>query len=295
MKRTAIVTGASGFLARNLIAHLEEQKWEVLPVSRKPGPNTMSWQDFWASSILNETVVFHLAAYVPSSMEDSSEVQQCIETNAMLSLRLAEFLASQKNVRLVYGSTGQFYRYQTEPANEQCATDPSARACFYLSSKLLGETFVERTRKVRHLDAVSLRIGSCYGPGMSDQSLIARFTHLATAGKPLILRNGGVEHFDMVHVEDVVSLLIRAATSTAQGVFIAGSGQSISVREIAAAVNHASRNPAGFVIESGTTLPTQLGFAPLCMRKSIAAFGFKPRAFEEGIVHYLQSHEHRNH
>jgi len=294
MKPKAIVTGASGFVARNLIARLQGKGWDVIGVGRTAGGNIMTWEAFWRSGFDADTVVFHLAAHIPDDMEDCAQVAACLDVNAMLTLRLAEFMANQEGLRLVLGSTGQIYRYQIHPADELSPAETSGRACFYLSSKMLGETFVERTRMKHGLNSIILRISSCYGPGMAEKSLVARFATLALAGSPLKLRFGGLERFDMIHVDDVVELLIRAASSQAQGIFNAGTGRGLTVREIADAVNLAYGNAGGIVLDGPEKAPAQPGFAPLCMKKSMAAFGWKPRSFQDGICQYREWDENRS-
>ena len=289
------MTGASGFVASNLRARLKREGWDVSGVGRKAIDGGMTWDAFWRSKLEAETVVFHLAAHIPNDMEDAAEVTACLDGNAMLTLRLAEFMSCHEGLRLVLGSTGQLYRYQTQPADELSPTDTSGRACFYLSSKLLGETFVERARMKHWLNAIILRIASCYGPGMPEKALVSRFAGLAAAGSPLTLRFGGLERFDMIHVDDVVELLIRAACSPALGIFNAGTGTTMTVREIAEAVNVAYGNAAGIVLDGPDTSPIQPGFASLCMKKTIAALGWKPRSFQEGICHYNEWDENRRH
>ena len=220
---------------------------------------------------------------------------ECVATNALLTLRLAEYIAANSCARFVYGSTGQVYRFQGDCVKECAPVDVTRRACFYLSSKLLGETYVERTRAIGKLNAVILRIGSCYGPLMPARALVARFVDMAKQRAPLTLLHGGLERFDMVYVDDVLELLVRAAASAEEGVFHAGSGRSVTVKAIAQAVNTAFGNDVPIIVDETATMPLQPGFAPLCMEKSMAAFGLQPRTFEDGINSFRDWDETSHH
>jgi len=290
-KDIAVVTGASGFLARNLIPALVDEGWHVIGVSREKGSSfcsqTLTWEEFWSGKVIEPQkirILFHLAAYIPPNMDNSDHAAACLNTNALLTLRLAEHIAMHSNARFIYCSSGQVYCYQKSAATERHQVLPLHRACFYLSSKLLSEIYLERTRKALGLDAVIFRVGSCYGPWMPETSLVARFLAIAGQGKPLPLRNGGTEQFDLVYAPDVVECMVRGAKSNKQGLYNVGSGTAVTVLEVAETINRILGNRAGVVYEEPTTPPLQPGFAPLSMRRTTTAFGYKPRKLSRGLA-----------
>jgi len=288
-RAVAVVTGANGFLARNLIPSLVDEGWRVIGVSREKGPDraseTLSWEEFWSGDSIDPNQIkalFHLAAFIPPNLEDSIHAAACVNTNALLTLKLAEHVATHSKARFIHCSSGQVYPYQTQPATEEDDVLPMHRACFYLASKLLGEIYVERTRKVLGLDAITFRVGSCYGPWMPKTSLVAYFVSLASKGQRLPLRHGGRQQSDLVYAPDVVQYLLRAAKSNKQGIFNAGSGKAVTTREMAETVNRVFGSQAGLVEEEPCTAAFHPGFAPLSMTRT-AAFGWKPRTLSEGL------------
>jgi UDP-glucose 4-epimerase len=288
-RKIAVVTGANGFLARNLIASLVDDGWRVIGVSRKNDTSnvcqTLTWEEFWGGELLDPKQIkalFHLAAYIPPNMEDSIHAAMCLNTNALLTLKLAEHISAHSKARFIHCSSGQVYRYQKHAATERQYVLPIHRACFYLASKLLSEIYVERTRKALGLDAITFRVGSCYGPWMPEKSLVARFVSVASRRQPLPLRYGGAEQFDLVYAPDVVQYFIRGAKSNNQGIFNVGSGHAVTVREVAESVNRVFGNQAG-VYEEPSMAPLQPGFAPLAMRRTTTAFGCKPRNLSRGL------------
>jgi len=280
-ERVAIVTGASGIIGRALVPMLESAGWSVIKVGRS---SAVTWDALWSLDLANVALVFHLAAYVPPAMEDSTHARECLEVNALLSLRLAEHLARHSRARLVQASTGQIYGFNHSPVREDSVTQPMSRACFYLSSKLLAETYIQRTTMHMGLLSTIVRIGNVYGPGMKAGALIAWFSKLASEGKALPLRHGGSERFDLVEVTDVARCLMRAASHN--GVFHAGTGTAHSVREVAEIVNAVFGNAAGIDLVEPHEKPRQPGFAPLDMTKSRESLCIDPVPLEVGVRMY---------
>ena len=289
-RKIAVVTGANGFLAQNLIPSLTDEGWHVIGVSREKGSDNacqvLSWEEFWRGDLLDPTQIkalFHLAAFIPPNMEDSTYAPACLNTNALLTLKLAEHMAAHGRARFVYCSGGLVKGFEKASLTEHAHGLALHRACFYLLSKLVGEVYVERTRKLKELNAITFRVGACYGPWMPARSMVSRFAALAKLGKPLPLRHGGAEQFDLIYAPDVVQCLVRAAKSEKQGIFNAGSGQVVTVREVAETVNRVFGNQSGITYEEPRTPPLQPGFAPLAMRRTTTAFGWKPRSLSQGL------------
>jgi len=287
--KTAVVTGARGFLAKNLIPSLQARGWNVIGVSRERRADDsfeiMTWEQFFEGGVDpgSITALFHLAAFIPPNMEDSRYATDCLKTNSILTLNLAEYMAVRGSGRFVYCSGGIIQGYETIPPEEYVHILGLHRAGYYLVSKLLGEVYLERIRKLKGLDAITFRVGSCYGPWMPLASMVSRFVTLAKNGKPLPIRNQGTECYDLVYVDDVVRYLMLGAESEMQGIYNAGSGNSMSVRQVAEAVNIIYENHAGISFEGAITNQIQPGFAPLNMSETSTVFNYTPRNFSDGI------------
>jgi len=304
-----LVTGATGFIGRHLVGELCREGWEVVALTRREcrlpwpaGPRLRLVQgDLTDPATIERAVaqvdaVCHLAAFIPPDLEDPTAARPCLEVNALAALRIAE-LAAQRSARVVFFSSGQVYCPSDQPRAEEAPTYPVHRATYYLASKLLGELYIEHVRLLSGLPAVTLRVGSCYGLGMPERSVVARFMTVALAGLPLELWDGGVARYDFVYVDDVVHLARAALRGGAPGVYNAGSGRGTSVLELAqtlatvfadkeiAIQAHTSIQPA-----PARRLPP-VGFAPLATDKASAAWDYRPRSLIDGLRAYRLQRE----
>jgi UDP-glucose 4-epimerase len=308
--RHVLVTGASGFIGRHLLTKLLLDGWEVTALSRRPSlpyrpsdsalrvvQGDLSDQATVDRLVAEADSVCHLAAFIPPDLEDAAAARQCLETNALGTLRIAE-AAARSSTRVIFYAA-QLYRPSDLPASEATPTFPARRATYYLASKLVGELFLEHFRLVGGLPAVMLRVGWCYGFGMPKKSVVARFMTSALAGLPLELWDGGVARYDFVYVADVVDLTLAALQGGAPGVYNAGSGRGESILELAQAVEtvfddrriEIRIHPVKEVSSPGSTSFYSAGELPLSTTKAFAAWGYRPRALIDALRDYRRQLE----
>jgi UDP-glucose 4-epimerase len=239
-------------------------------------PSTMS-------PILSEVdAVCHLAAYLPPDYASPAYASACFEINALATLRLGGFCA-EHGKRFVFCSSGQAYVHSSVAVTEDAPLYPAERATFYLASKLSGELFIERLRRCHGLEAITFRVGSCYGPGMPRSSVVAFFMAQALARKPLPVRDGGVPSCDFVYVTDVARLVTAALETGAGGVYNAGSGTATSVLDLAHAVKDTfSEFPIGIDVAPAAG-PVPASFPPLSMAKTRSMWRHSPTSLKTGL------------
>jgi UDP-glucose 4-epimerase len=127
---------------------------------------------------------------------------------------------------------------------------------------------------------------------MPPERVVARFMEQALAGRPLeVFAAGG--HCDYVHVDDVVSLALRAGCGGAPGIYNAGTGVASSLMELATAVADVCQDrPVPVVARSPTGGPLP-GFAALDITKAANAWGYAPLGLREGLMRYRRQLEAR--
>jgi UDP-glucose 4-epimerase len=235
------------------------------------------------SALSEVDAVCHLAAYLPPDYGSPAYASACFDINALATLQLGRLCADQGK-RFVFCSSGQAYSPSPVAVTEDAPLYPAERATFYLVSKLSGELFIEHLRRHNGLEAITFRVGSCYGPGMPESSVVASFMRQAIARKPILVRDSGVPSCDFVYVADVARLITAALETGAGGVYNAGSGTATSVLQLAYAVIEAfSDLPVGIDMASAER-PAPAGFPPLSMAKTQAMWGHSPTSLKAGLA-----------
>jgi UDP-glucose 4-epimerase len=232
--------------------------------------------------------VCHLAAHIPGNFEDAVEAERCLRVNGLCTLQLAKSAAARRR-RFVYFSAN-FYRYSPVPVAEDAAVAPEERATYYLSSKFVGENFVEHLRRAAGLSAVSLRVGNVYGPGMPERSVVARFLAAGRAGEALQVWDGGIATYDYVHAADVAAVALAALERGEPGVYNIGGGRACSLLQLADAVADLfPERPRIVVLPPGGTAAS--GFPAMDIGKAARAWRYAPRPLSEGLRSYLRELE----
>jgi UDP-glucose 4-epimerase len=242
---TSLVTGAAGFLGRNLTARLVQSGERVVAFGRanhRPSPSAgVTWvnADFntfahWEAMLEDVSTVYHLAW---SSLPHSANADPFHDasTNILPTLRLLEALRSRPGVRFVFPSSGGtvYGRLDIVPVPEEHPTKPLT---VYGISKLTVENYLSFFGDAHGLDPVSLRISNMFGPGQAfgrGFGAIATLSAFALRGQPVLIYGDGETVRDYIFVTDVVEALLRAGrSSTTSRVLNIGTGQGHSLNDI---------------------------------------------------------------
>jgi UDP-glucose 4-epimerase len=241
----SLVTGAAGFLGRNLLAALVKSSEVVVAVGRA---DHQPWQcadvtwvnaDFntfghWETLLEGVSTVYHLAW---SSLPHSANADpfRDASTNLLGTLRLLEALRSRPGVRFVFPSSGGtvYGRLDVVPVPEEHPTKPLT---VYGISKLTVENYLSFFGDAHGLDPVSLRISNLFGPGQAfgrGFGAIATLSAFALRGQPILIYGDGEIVRDYIFVTDVVDALLRAGRSSAASrVLNVGTGEGRSLNDI---------------------------------------------------------------
>src|SRR5262249_12803103 len=171
-----LVTGARGFLGRQVVAELLRRckGTEIVAVSRRlpasndhPGPTldlctAAAWRELGGRF----DWVLHLAAQIPSPAGSPDE--GLYQANVLLSQNLLEACRDWRPSRLVYVSSIAAYPPGAAPVlHEGLIPNPNTR---YGAAKLAGEHLAALAAS-SETAVVSLRASSLYGPGQPGGSV----------------------------------------------------------------------------------------------------------------------------
>ncbi len=296
----AVVTGGTGFIGRALVSELLRRGWNVECLSRsRPAASAVGLtfrsvdllDPRWAAAALRACgsvdVLWHLGAALPTQSPAPSH-DEYVRANADAPLRLFEEALSIGVGRVVFASSVTVIGRPVErPIVE---THPAHPASSYAVTKLGGERFAETLRETRGLNVASLRIASCYGPGMHDGSVLPRFARAAVRGERLRWFGDGSRTQSFVHVTDVVRALMLAAEGTATGVFNIAGPDSISMRALAELIVRLVPGTASVAEAAGIPDPQEDERWEFDAGRAAAALGFAPAIdLREGLAGYLQT------
>lgn len=296
-----LVTGGTGFIGRYLVEALLSERWSVLILINKTLFFTKSKSrslqviqadinDYEKMSTLVSQVDFvcHLAAFIPPDHEDASVAGICVQNNALATLNLAQLAIKYGCSRFIMSSAGNCYVYSKDLVSEDAPLYPSARATYYLASKMLGELYVDHLRQAKGLNSLILRISSPYGWGMPERSLISRYMKLASQGLPLEVWDGGITTYDYVYVSDVVKLILSALKSGDPGIYNVGSGCSCSILELAKTVKKTFLEKEIPIVVKPPIDSVPANFSAMSIEKARETWNYCPTSLENGLNQYRQ-------
>ena len=255
--RTALVTGASGFIGSHLVDALLERNYRVRGLDNLQTGNRenldAAWKaeefEFFEGDIRNEDIVeravagtdsvFHLAAdiSVQGSIDSPSRTTEinCGGTATVIEAArdkgVEEFVLASSAA--VYGSTTSL------PVSEDDPLDPESP---YALSKRYGEQLAAQVAERNPMNCVSLRFFNVYGPrqdpGGEYAAVIPAFIERLLDGQPPVIYGDGEQSRDFVYVGDVVAGLIAGAERSPEySVVNLGCGRRITINELASRLN----------------------------------------------------------
>ena len=254
----ALVTGGAGFIGSHLVEALLEEGFRVRVVddlatghrSNLAGvEGRYEWiegsvADFAVCQRAAEGVdyVFHQAAIpsVPRSVREplaSHESGPTATINMLEAARMAERAA-----RFMFARLEQ--RLWRHDRASQTRRHPAAPLSPYAAGKLAGEHYVRVYAQTMGLDGVSLRYFNIFGPRQDPSSpysgVISIFIKKMSRGERPTIYGDGSQTRDFTYVANAVAANLAAmghAEPLGGDVFNVGSGQSIGLLDLVAALN----------------------------------------------------------
>jgi UDP-glucose 4-epimerase len=238
MTRTALVTGAAGFIGSALVRVLALTGVRVHGLDRAaPDDALRARVAQWSVGDLSQGLppdlsaadeVYHCAGsgmVGPSFTDPAADFRANVATTA----NLVAWMANQRGARLVLVSSAAVYGVQ--PVTPIAETAPLSPTSPYGVHKRLAERQVRDYARNFGFDGAVVRLFSVYGPGLRKQLLWDACMKL-TQGAPSFGGDGSEER-DWIHVEDAVALLIQAAAAATPAcpIFNGGTGVATTVRQ----------------------------------------------------------------
>lgn len=251
---TIVVTGASGFIGRALLAVLAERKIPLLAVTRGDtrclSVPAVQVPDYLATPCPLGATLVHLAEDANIAAANARGQSHVDDVR-----RTVDELCRKGFRRIVYASSGQVYR--------TAGSDSP-----YIAGKRAAEAIV------RAAGGAALRLANVYGPGMPQKTLMADILRQIPGTGPLRLLSAAPRR-DFLWVGDAADGFAAVALGTASGTYDLGSGVTLSAGEVARlALDAAGEGNRAITAEreGSDDDVVRLAIAPLK-----ADFGWEPR------------------
>jgi len=188
-------------------------------------------RSFVKNLLKDAEIVYHLAA-VSGVVQCNRNPYLAFKVNVEGTLNMLE--ASDGVEYFVYPSSSAVYgRIKGEVAREDMPVNPLNN---YGAMKACCEALCMSYHNMYGLGTVVLRFTNIYGVGVYPKwrTVVTNFILRAISGRPLIIHGTGSQKRDFIHIDDVIKIYKLVITPRAKGeIYNAGSGESISIRELA--------------------------------------------------------------
>lgn len=182
-------------------------------------------------------VIFHLAAQADVRVSVANPTFDA-EVNILGTLRVLEGARAVDGTRVVFAASGGTLYGEPDPSELPVGeAHPHRPLSPYGVSKKSAVDYLVAYRELHSVEFVALALGNVYGPRQDphgEAGVVAIFADRLVTGKPVTIFGDGEQTRDFVFVDDVVDAFVRAASRGGGLLMNVGTGQEVSVNELAA-------------------------------------------------------------
>ncbi|MEO5914567.1 MAG: NAD-dependent epimerase/dehydratase family protein [Luteolibacter sp.] len=292
-----LITGGAGFIGSHVVERYQDLAEEIrvldnLRTGYRHNLAGLRHTFIYGSVTDRETVkkaiegvdyVFHLAALV-SVPESMSKPGECVDINVHGLLNVLEEASSAGVKKLVFASSAAVYGDNPEvPKVESMIPEPKSP---YAITKLDGEYYLGMFHREGMLETAALRFFNVFGPRQDPRGAYAAavpiFIEKAVRGEDITVHGDGGQTRDFIYVKDIVGALAFAVeTPGVTGVFNAGYGGQVTIKDLAARIVKAADSTS--TVLYGPERPGDVRHSRASSEKLREA-GWNPRhSLEEGL------------
>ncbi len=287
------VTGASGYLGKNLTKELLSRDINVLSIIRNKEKEYEESSNCLISDLCNKEklfkklkeffpdVVIHCAAFIPKD-SDKKEQFLSLQNNVMATKNLLSIMGEIGLKHLIFTSTISIYtgdkiRKNTLPLNEMSNVDPQ---CFYGQDKLKAEKLcIDWSKKGINRKCDILRFSGIHGGGRKD-GVIYNFIKKFLLEEKLFIPSPS-SRYSILSINDAVQsilLLLQREKFYKNETFNIGGSEDMKLIEIAEKIKEITKSKS--IIETGDKLAE---IRSMNISKAQQEIGFSPELFNTWI------------
>jgi UDP-glucuronate decarboxylase len=249
-RRTALVTGAAGFLGSHLVDRLLAEGYEVvgldslmtgdlvnLSVAARDPHFHFQTGDVRDPIHVYAEVVFNFAC--PASPIHYQRDPYATFTTSVLGAQRLIDMARGRPCTIVHASTSEVYGDPTvhpQPEGYWGNVNPIGDRACYDEGKRGAETLLNDARRCWGVDARLVRIFNTYGPRMAfdDGRVVSNFIIQALGQRPIYVFGDGTQSRSFCYVDDLIEGVVRVARLDAlDGPLNLGNPEEFTIAELA--------------------------------------------------------------
>ena len=287
------VTGASGYLGKNLIKELINRDNKVLSIIRSKDKKYEDSSDYLISDLCNKEkfffklkeflpdIVVHCAAFIPKDSNKREEFLS-LQNNIIATKNLLSIMEEIGSKHIIFSSTISIYtgnkiKVKSLPFNEKSITDPEG---FYGRDKLKAEKLcMAWSLKGINRKCDILRFSGIHGGGRRNGVIYNFIKKLLISERVFI--PSPYSKYSFLHINDAVQailLLLEREKFVKYETFNIGGAENMELIEIAQKIKEIVKSQS--IIELGDKQP-KLRFIDICSAQE--KIGFNPEPFDNWI------------
>ena len=194
------ISGASGFLGRNLLAHFSEvEGFGSKAIARSSEADSIS-SLLRASSATKKVIILNGWGGVFTSEQENSQLQS--ESLELFKTQVTEGLAAGADMIIGIGTQAEYRKFAGQPDSLD-----------YRSAKLAASKYLREKATAYGIPVHWVRLFSIYGNGMDKRWLLPKLVEASTSGLPLRLGPCS-QMWGFLHVSDAaraIELVVRGS------------------------------------------------------------------------------------
>ncbi|QNF30951.1 NAD(P)-dependent oxidoreductase [Metabacillus sp. KUDC1714] len=242
MNKTALVTGATGFVGSNVTKRLVENGWRVHVILRPQSKLTLldnlknnvtfHYHDGSAENMLGilksikPDIVFHLASLFLAHHQ-TKHIEEMIKSNITFGTQLVDAMTAIGSSCMINTGTS-WQHFQNKKYNP---------VCLYAATKQAFESILTFYTQTTLLKVITLKLFDTFGPNDPRPKLFTLLRKTANENNTLAM-SPGEQLIDLVYIDDVVDAFMKAAERFQKGKsnqweeYAVSSGNPIPLKEI---------------------------------------------------------------
>jgi len=249
--KSALVSGAAGFIGSHLVDHLLEEGFAVVGVDNfitgkeenlnsAKSNSKFSFLDLdVAGEIPDLGMKFDYIFHAASPASPPKYFEYPIETMMVNSIGTKNLLdlAEMNNARFIFFSTSEVYGDPLEHPQRESYwgnVNPIGPRSIYDEAKRFGEALVAQYVREKKVNAGIIRIFNTYGPRLDphDGRVVSTFIRQAINGEALTINGDGNQTRSFCYISDLIDGIFKMAKSHEFGPINLGNPNELTLNEL---------------------------------------------------------------